>query len=112
MPDITSNVSFDKLAREWRCKWSADDEKASLCGAQAILDKYAATVKGLDGVVETKRVVCGSCFDFKVIICMTADKFGPWSDGGHAPEEDVLAELKSVPGITAVETQTYTFMGF
>ena len=27
-----------------------------------------------------------------------------------APEAEVLAELKAIPGVTQVETQTFTFM--
>jgi len=41
--DITPNVSFDTIAREWRCKWSADTDKAALVSAQnelaAIVDE-------------------------------------------------------------------------
>jgi hypothetical protein len=44
MPEITSNVSFDTIAREWRCKWSADGDKASLIAAQDALAGVLAEV--------------------------------------------------------------------
>lgn len=44
MPEITSNVSFDTIAREWRCKWSADGDKASLVAAQDALAGVLAEV--------------------------------------------------------------------
>eukprot|EP00420_Gonyaulax_spinifera_P021999 CAMPEP_0197891170 /NCGR_PEP_ID=MMETSP1439-20131203/27484_1 /TAXON_ID=66791 /ORGANISM="Gonyaulax spinifera, Strain CCMP409" /LENGTH=36 /DNA_ID= /DNA_START= /DNA_END= /DNA_ORIENTATION= len=36
MPSITPSVEFDTIAREWRCKWSGDDDKASLEAAQGL----------------------------------------------------------------------------
>ena len=31
---ITDGVEFDTIAREWRLKWSADNDKKSLASAQ------------------------------------------------------------------------------
>jgi hypothetical protein len=45
-----------------------------------------------------------------VIISLPADKFGAWEQKKFAPEEDFLASLKSIPGISTLETQTYTIM--
>ena len=33
MPNITENVAFAHVAREWRCKWSEADEKVILGSA-------------------------------------------------------------------------------
>lgn len=38
------------------------------------------------------------------------DQFNAWKESGFAPEAEFLAKLESIDGITAVETQTYTFM--
>eukprot|EP00951_Prasinocladus_malaysianus_P047444 scaffold650489_cov41-Prasinocladus_malaysianus.AAC.1 len=65
MPEITSNVSFDTVAREWRAKWSTDDEKASLSAAQDLLSSVIADLKALPGVKDVQRIVCGGCLDFK-----------------------------------------------
>ena len=45
MPNITPNVEFNNVAREWRCKWSEDNDKASLVALQENLNKFLATVK-------------------------------------------------------------------
>lgn len=45
MIDITPNVSFDTIAREWRCKWSADADKASLVKAQDALTEVLSEVR-------------------------------------------------------------------
>ena len=51
MPNITDNVAFDTIAREWRCKWDGTDEtKASLSAAQALIESHLATVKAIPGV--------------------------------------------------------------
>ncbi|KAJ1485757.1 hypothetical protein T484DRAFT_1792246 [Baffinella frigidus] len=67
MPNITPNVEFDTLAREWRCKWSPDDDKASLAACQDALTAIIAEVKAIKGVKGVQRVVCGGCNDFKVL---------------------------------------------
>ena len=109
MPNITPNVSFDVIAREWRCKWSEDNDKASLVALQDLLQQHMAAIKATEGV-KVQRVVCGGCHDFKVIISIAADKFGPWEGTKFAPEEEFLAAAGAIPGVTGVETQTYTLM--
>ena len=37
---ITDGVEFDTIAREWRLKWSADSDKASLAAVQKELVIY------------------------------------------------------------------------
>jgi hypothetical protein len=44
MPNITDNVQFDTIAREWRCKWSEDNDKASLTSAQDAISEVLAEV--------------------------------------------------------------------
>lgn len=73
MLKITEGVEFDTIAREWRCKWSPDDDKKSLQELQTALTEAVSEIKKLDGV-KVQRVVCGGCMDFKVIISMPADK--------------------------------------
>ena len=110
MVTITEGVDFDTIAREWRCKWSADDDKKSLQEAQKALDAVIEEVKKVDGVKGVQRIVCGSCMDFKVSVSLPAAKFGTWEESKCAPEEDFLSKLKAIDGILAVETQTYTIM--
>ena len=72
MNTIVNGVEFNTVAREWRCKWSADADKASLEAAQKVLDEYKAQVKAVAGVKNVQRVVCGGCLDFKVITSLDA----------------------------------------
>jgi len=108
MPDITSNVKFDNIAREWRCKWSADNDKAALTAAQNALTEVLADVSSLEGVQSVQRVVCGGCLDFKVVVKLSAGAFGDWEKAEFAPEKAYLAALGKISGITTIETQTYT----
>mmetsp|Transcript_11924 Transcript_11924/g.27830 ORF Transcript_11924/g.27830 Transcript_11924/m.27830 type:complete len:113 (+) Transcript_11924:87-425(+) len=110
MPAITSNVEFDTIAREWRCKWSGDDEKKSLEAVQEVMAKKIPELKAVAGVKGVQRVVCGGCLDYKLITAVEADKFGDFESGGFCGEAAVLEELKGIPGVSVVETQTYTLM--
>ena len=103
-------TEFDTVAREWRMKWSPDDDKASLAAAQKVLEKQLATVKAVKGVKSVQRVVCGGCMDFKVIVALDGDSFGEWEAAGFAPEADFLKEVGAIKGIQQVETQTFTLM--
>jgi len=53
MATIAEGVEFDTVAREWRCKWSPDGDKASLVAAQEALKAVISDLKELEGV---KRV--------------------------------------------------------
>mmetsp|Transcript_58082 Transcript_58082/g.101660 ORF Transcript_58082/g.101660 Transcript_58082/m.101660 type:complete len:131 (-) Transcript_58082:64-456(-) len=107
-PTIVSGVDFETIAREWRCKWSTEDEKKSLEELQKLLDAHKATIKAVDGVKGVQRIVCGGCQDFKVITALSADKYGAWAETGHAPEADFLEAMGKIPGVSIVETQTFT----
>jgi len=80
------------VAREWRFKWSPENEKASLAAAQVVLDSFKAKVKAVPGVKSVQRVVCGGCQDFKVIVALDAAKFGAWGEAKFAPEAEFLGE--------------------
>ena len=103
---LTPSVSFDTIAREWRCKWSPEDDKASLEAAQQVLAKHLADIKAVTGVKSVQRTVCGGCLDIKVATALGDSDFGAWEEAGFSPEATVLEELKAIPGITLVETQT------
>lgn len=110
MPSVTEGVDFDTVAREWRCKWSPDNDKKALQEAQKELDAILDEIKKLDGYKSVQRVVCGGCMDFKVIVALEAEKYGDWEGKGFAPEEAFLAKLNGIEGISQVETQTFTLM--
>jgi len=110
MPNITEGVDFDTVAREWRCKWTGENDKKSLAEAQKLLSEVLPEIKKVDGFKKVERVVCGGCMDFKVVTSLPADKFGDWEANKFAPEESFLEKLKKIDGIDTVETQTYTLM--
>ena len=110
MIEITKGVEFDTIAREWRFKWTPDDDKASLASAQQTLDMFSSEIKAIPGVKSVQRVVCGGCMDFKVITALDAESFGSWEQRQFAPEEQFLAAVKAIPGVSQVETQTFTLM--
>eukprot|EP00526_Cylindrotheca_closterium_P022228 CAMPEP_0113621942 /NCGR_PEP_ID=MMETSP0017_2-20120614/11230_1 /TAXON_ID=2856 /ORGANISM="Cylindrotheca closterium" /LENGTH=112 /DNA_ID=CAMNT_0000531733 /DNA_START=124 /DNA_END=462 /DNA_ORIENTATION=+ /assembly_acc=CAM_ASM_000147 len=110
MGTFTEGVEFDTVAREWRCKWSPDNDKKSLQEAQKLLNDVLKDIKAVDGVKDVQRVVCGGCMDFKVITSLAGDKFGDWETAKFAPEEQFLEKLKAIDGISLVETQTFTLM--
>jgi hypothetical protein len=66
MGSFVEGVNFDTIAREWRCKWSADNDKESLAEAQKALNEILPTLKAVDGVKRIDRIVCGGNLDFKV----------------------------------------------
>ena len=105
--EIAKGVNFDTVAREQRCKWSPDGDKAALQAAQQVLNKHLPALKKRGKV---QRVVCGGCMDFKIITSMSADDFGKWEADGFAPEADILKELGAIKGVTTIETQTFTLM--
>mmetsp|Transcript_48546 Transcript_48546/g.117429 ORF Transcript_48546/g.117429 Transcript_48546/m.117429 type:complete len:176 (-) Transcript_48546:194-721(-) len=110
MGTVTEGVAFDTIAREWRCKWSTDDDKASLKAAQSVFEEYLNVIKGTAGVKSVHRIVCGGNLDFKIIVALDEVEFRSWSDVGFTPELSFLDKLKMIDGIHTVETQTYTFM--
>ena len=61
-------------------------------------------------LMRCQRVVCGGCLDFKVVTALDAESFGEWEGAGFAPEAAFLEAAKAIPGVTTVETQTYTLM--
>merc|ERR1719401_3353819 len=66
---LCEGVSFNSVAREWRCKWSEGDNKKSLTECQRVLMEVAVPkLKYVHGVLSLQRVVCGECKDFKIIV--------------------------------------------
>ena len=57
MPNITDNVSFEHVAREWRCKW-ADPE--CLSALQTLLDTHLADMKVGGWVPVAASRACGA----------------------------------------------------
>ena len=111
MVEFQPLTRFDLISSSVRrCKWSSDNDKASLASLQKSLDAVIDDVKKVDGVKSVQRVVCGGCLDYKVVVSLPAEKFGAWEQRQFFPEEKFLSAIKNIPGVSTVETQTYTLM--
>merc|ERR1712170_58385 len=116
------------MAREWRCKWSEDDDSQSLKDCVAVLDRFQDQLLTLvndwtSSQMRSKnimngrfnvdrnliqRVVDNEMKDFKIIVKMPVDKYRDWANKDHKPELEILEQLKEIEGVTEVETETYT----
>eukprot|EP00036_Acanthoecidae_sp_10tr_P007353 CAMPEP_0182916364 /NCGR_PEP_ID=MMETSP0105_2-20130417/894_1 /TAXON_ID=81532 ORGANISM="Acanthoeca-like sp., Strain 10tr" /NCGR_SAMPLE_ID=MMETSP0105_2 /ASSEMBLY_ACC=CAM_ASM_000205 /LENGTH=112 /DNA_ID=CAMNT_0025053311 /DNA_START=32 /DNA_END=370 /DNA_ORIENTATION=+ len=110
MPEITAGVSFDTVGREVRCKWSPDNDKASLAACQKVLETFLPKLKAVDGVKSVQRLVCGDCFDFKVLVSVEEPKFGGFMEANADTEAAIVGELGKIDGVQMVDTQTITVM--
>jgi len=110
MKQIVDGVEFDTIAREWRCKFTSDGNKASLVACQMALESIAEDLLEVEGVKGIERIVCDDCLDFKVITSVDADKFGEWKKEQFEPEEFFIEMLGAIDGVSQIETQTYTKM--
>jgi len=92
-----TGVAFDKVAREWRCKYTAGPsggpgDSASLKECQALLKEFLPKLKALPKA-EITRQVCGGCLDFKVSIVQPLEEHGAWAGQNYNPlEEEFVAD--------------------
>ncbi|GAB5366867.1 hypothetical protein AAMO2058_001180700 [Amorphochlora amoebiformis] len=107
MPEITKNVTFDTIAREWRMKW---DNKETLSKVQEVLNSVKKELKEVKGVKSVQRVVCGGCLDYKVVVAVDAESFKGWSEDKFVPEEKFLEAVGKISGVSKIECQTFTLM--
>ena len=91
-------------------KWSADDDKQSLKSIQLALDTLLPQIKAIEGLASVQRVVCGGCLDFKLVVALPVDKWGAWEATKFAPEEQFFTAVKTIPGVSTIETQNYPLM--
>jgi len=102
---ITDGVNFDCVAREIRCKF--DKDKKEIAGAiqTSVTDllKSATVAK-----CKVYRIVCGGCGDFKIIFANAAANYEKFMSTFGEVEATFLEQLKTIPGTTSHETQTYT----
>mmetsp|Transcript_30447 Transcript_30447/g.48808 ORF Transcript_30447/g.48808 Transcript_30447/m.48808 type:complete len:155 (+) Transcript_30447:68-532(+) len=106
---ICEEVHYNTLAREWRCKWSEEDQKRSLTECQRVLEEVVVpALRKVHGLLSVQRVVCGESKDFKVICKMSLDAFEDWATLSFFPEEKVVEAFYAIDGISKIECQTYT----
>jgi len=102
---ITDGVKFDCIAREIRCKFDKDQKEI----AGAIQTSVTELLKS-PTVAKCKvyRIVCGGCGDFKIIFANPASNHEEFMSKFGEVEATFLEQLKTIPGTTSHETQTYT----
>merc|ERR1719198_1846149 len=81
MPEMANGkMTFENVAREWRCKWNDDGggkaSSAALVEIADLVDEYLPKLKALEGA-EVNRNVCGGCLDFKLGVSVPLATFGP-----------------------------------
>jgi hypothetical protein len=102
-------MSFDRVCREWRCKYTGDkSDSESLEAIAKVVDEYLPAIKEASSDAKVNRLVCGSCLDFKLMTTVPLADFGPWEEKGFAPEAEFLEKIKAIDGVSMVETQTIT----
>jgi len=114
---LVDGVEFGSLGREWRCKFATAGEAATpnlissvpLEEAEKLFQGYLAKIKAIGGVERILRIACGACTDYKVIVVAENDAYGAWETDKFSPEEEFIASLSKVEGISMVEQQKYTF---
>ena len=114
MADIgDSGVSFENVAREWRCKYTpgasgGPGDSASLKACQDLLTEYLPKLKELPKASITRQV-CGGCMDFKVSITQPLEEHGAFMEDLKL-EEEFMEKLKKIDGTSLHETQEITFV--
>ena len=110
-PLANGAMSFDRVCREWRCKYTGDKSTSeSLEAISKLVEEYLPAIKSSSADVKVNRLVCGACLDFKIMTTVPLDDFGPWEEKAFAPEGEFLEKLKAIEGVSQVETQTITNM--
>ena len=66
-------------------------------------------MRALNGLESIHRVVCGDCHDFKLIVTLHESNFAVWECDEFTFEADVVKQLEAIDGVSAIESQTYTF---
>lgn len=111
VPLANGAMSFNRVCREWRCKYEGDKGTSeSLEAIAKQVDKFLPDIKKASADITVNRLVCGGCLDFKLMMTVPLDDFGPWEEKGFEPESDFLEAIKAIDGVSQVETQTITNM--
>eukprot|EP00559_Dactyliosolen_fragilissimus_P004507 CAMPEP_0184855990 /NCGR_PEP_ID=MMETSP0580-20130426/1149_1 /TAXON_ID=1118495 /ORGANISM="Dactyliosolen fragilissimus" /LENGTH=147 /DNA_ID=CAMNT_0027350725 /DNA_START=21 /DNA_END=461 /DNA_ORIENTATION=- len=111
VPLANGSMSFNKVCREWRCKYTGNKaDSESLEAIAKVVDEYLPQIKAASEDATVNRLVCGSCLDFKLMTTVPLADFGPWEENGFAPEAEFLEKITAIEGVSQVETQTITNM--
>jgi hypothetical protein len=72
-------MSFNRVCREWRCKYEGDKStSASLEAIAKVVDELLPEIKKASDDVTVNRLVCGGCLDFKLMTTVPLEDYGKW----------------------------------
>lgn len=81
VPLANGAMSFNRVCREWRCKYDGDKGTSeSLEAISKVVDEYLPELKKISDGVTVNRLVCGGCLDFKLMTTVPLEDFGPWEE--------------------------------
>jgi len=81
VPLANGAMSFNRVCREWRCKYEGDKGSSeSLEAISKVVDELLPEIKKISKDVKVNRLVCGACKDFKLMTTVPLDDFGPWEE--------------------------------
>uniref|UniRef100_A0A7S2XP33 Uncharacterized protein n=1 Tax=Attheya septentrionalis TaxID=420275 RepID=A0A7S2XP33_9STRA len=65
VPLANGAMSFDRVCREWRCKYSGDkSDSESLEAISKVVDEYLPAIKAVSADATVNRLVCGGGLGF------------------------------------------------
>jgi hypothetical protein len=81
VPLANGSMSFNRVCREWRCKYDGDKSTSeSLEAIAKVVEEYLPEIKKISDGVTVNRLICGGCLDFKLQTTVPLDDFGPWEE--------------------------------
>jgi hypothetical protein len=81
VPLANGSMSFNRVCREWRCKYEGDKSTSeSLEAIAKVVDEYLPEIKKISDGVTVNRLVCGSCLDFKLMTTVPLEDYGSWEE--------------------------------
>jgi hypothetical protein len=81
VPLANGAMSFNRVCREWRCKYEGDKATSqSLEEIAKVVDEFLPEIKKASNDITVNRLVCGSCLDFKLMMTVPLEDFGPWEE--------------------------------
>ena len=81
VPLANGAMSFNRVCREWRCKYEGDKATSESLEALAkATEEFLPKIKDASDSVVVNRFVCGSCLDFKLQITQDLEDYGPWEE--------------------------------
>jgi len=71
VPLANGSMSFNRVCREWRCKYDGNkSDSASLEAIAKVVDECLPAIKSASSDITVNRLVCGGCLDFKLMMTL------------------------------------------